>query len=88
MAVQDSGLLSAALSCHDFAHFMVGVKSCAPRSRSLALARLCYPSAKSWLICLQVRGTGAVCTLVCQSCHQHACSPQGAPEPWQAAGWA
>ena len=59
--MQDSMLLSAGLSCHDFAPFMVVVKCCAPRSRSLALARLCYPSAKSWLICLQVRCTPAGC---------------------------
>ena len=29
--MQDSMLLSAALSCHDFAPFMVDVKCCAPR---------------------------------------------------------
>lgn len=61
VAAQDSMLLSAALACHDFAPFMVSVKSCAPRTRSLVLSRLGYPSAKSWLICLQVGN----CRLVC-----------------------
>ena len=53
--LQDPLLLAAGVASTDFAPFLGDVKPCSPRTSSLSLARLACPTAKSWLICLQVR---------------------------------